>query len=65
MYFKYRPSITTQFKDATQKIYDFRTTNMTQSIATRIDGFEHIIRQHSSFLARLTRDVYSETNFIE
>jgi hypothetical protein len=37
------PMITENFGLATMDIYNNRTLNMTESIATRIDGFEHLI----------------------
>lgn len=57
--------ITENFGLATMDIYNNRTLNMTESIATRIDGFEHLIQDSANKLAMVAEDTWSQTNQIE
>ena len=53
----YLPSIYSEFQQATEFLYNNRTSNLTSAICTRLDGFENNIKMPSYLIAIAVGDL--------
>ena len=60
----WRPQLSSYFQEATHDVYFYRTANMSSSIATRVEGFEELLKGRTNEVAHMLRNLYAVDNYV-